>query len=88
MRSTSAKWAWVEYVLAQGAEAEGLAVWEAVQHGGSFADYRKVFEKLGYTAKGPQTPRLAPPLAAPSVQSTVSRRPRPETVGRALPLVG
>lgn len=88
VRSTSAKWAWVEYVLAQGAEAEGLAVWEAVQHGGTFADYRKVFEKLGYTAKGPQTPRLPPPLAAPSVQSTVSRRPRPEPSGRVLPLVG
>ena len=30
LRSTSARWAWVEYVLAQGGEAEGRAVLDAV----------------------------------------------------------
>ncbi len=89
VRGTSAKWAWVEFVLAQGAEAEGLAVWDAVRAGGNFADYRKVFEALGYTTRGPQSPRLTPPLAAPSVQSTVSRRRPPAEPGtRVLPLVG
>jgi radical SAM superfamily enzyme YgiQ (UPF0313 family) len=43
LHSTSAKWAWVEYVLAQGAEAEGLAVMEAVRGGGRFGAYRKAF---------------------------------------------
>jgi hypothetical protein len=46
VRSTSAKWAWVEYVLAQGGEAEGLAVIEAVQRGGRFADYKQAFARL------------------------------------------
>jgi len=48
VRATSARWAWVEHVLAQGGEAEGLAVAEAVRRGGSFADYRRVFEQLGH----------------------------------------
>jgi radical SAM superfamily enzyme YgiQ (UPF0313 family) len=43
VHSTSAKWAWVEYVLAQGGEAEGLAVIEAVRQGGGFGAYRKAF---------------------------------------------
>jgi len=46
VRATSAKWAWVEYVLAQGGEAEGLAVIDAVDAGGSYRAYRKVFEAL------------------------------------------
>jgi radical SAM superfamily enzyme YgiQ (UPF0313 family) len=41
VRSTSAKWAWVEYMLAQGGEAEGLAVVDAVHAGGTFADYKR-----------------------------------------------
>ena len=74
-------------MLAQGAEAEGLAVWDAVRAGGTFSDYRKAFEALGYSTKGPQEPRLKPPTAAPSVQSTVSRRVNAEQRQRALPLV-
>lgn len=46
IRATSARWAWVEYVLAQGGAAEGRAVFEAVKAGGSFAAYRKAFEAL------------------------------------------
>lgn len=46
VRGTSARWAWVEYVLAQGGADEGLAVLEAVREGGSFAAYRKAFSKL------------------------------------------
>ena len=47
VRSTSAKWAWVEYVLAQGGPAEGLATLEASRDGGNFAAYRRAFAKLG-----------------------------------------
>ncbi len=43
MRATSARWAWVEYVLAQGGEAEGHAVIEAVEADGSFRAYERAF---------------------------------------------
>ncbi|HEY8039960.1 MAG TPA: radical SAM protein [Polyangiaceae bacterium] len=43
VRATSARWAWVEYVLAQGGEAEGHAVLDAVAAGGSFRAYERAF---------------------------------------------
>jgi radical SAM superfamily enzyme YgiQ (UPF0313 family) len=46
VRSTSARWAWVEYMLAQGGQDEGKAVLEAVHHGGRFADYQRAFHAL------------------------------------------
>jgi radical SAM superfamily enzyme YgiQ (UPF0313 family) len=46
VRATSARWAWVEYVLAQGGAAEGRAVLQAVQDGGKFADYKRAFDAL------------------------------------------
>ncbi|MEM8607711.1 MAG: radical SAM protein [Myxococcota bacterium] len=46
VRATSARWAWVEYVLAQGGRAEGRAVLDAVHAGGRFADWRRAFEAL------------------------------------------
>jgi radical SAM superfamily enzyme YgiQ (UPF0313 family) len=54
VRSTSAKWAWVEYVLAQGGIAEGLAVIDAVHDGGGFAAYKRAFAKsdVGAPARG------------------------------------
>jgi radical SAM superfamily enzyme YgiQ (UPF0313 family) len=52
VRATSARWAWAEYILAQGGEAEGLAVLEAARAGGKFADYRKAFKAL----EGPNKP--------------------------------
>jgi radical SAM superfamily enzyme YgiQ (UPF0313 family) len=51
VRSTSAKWAWVEWVLAQGGPEEGLAVMEAVRAGGNFAAYKKAFAKLEKEAR-------------------------------------
>lgn len=42
-RATSARWAWIEYVLAQGGFAEGRAVLDAVHAGGKFADYKRAF---------------------------------------------
>lgn len=44
VRATSARWAWVEYVLAQGGVPEALALRDAVHAGGRFADYRKSFD--------------------------------------------
>jgi radical SAM superfamily enzyme YgiQ (UPF0313 family) len=61
VRATSAKWAWVEYVLAQGDATEGLALMDAVNAGGNFADYRRAFEPLGYGTRGEQRPRLPSP---------------------------
>jgi radical SAM superfamily enzyme YgiQ (UPF0313 family) len=46
VRATSARWAWVEYVLAQGGPTEGRAVLEATRAGGRFADYKRAFEAL------------------------------------------
>jgi radical SAM superfamily enzyme YgiQ (UPF0313 family) len=46
VRATSARWAWVEYVLAQGGPAEGRAVLEATRAGGRFADYERAFSSL------------------------------------------
>jgi radical SAM superfamily enzyme YgiQ (UPF0313 family) len=46
VRSTSARWAWVEYVLAQGGAAEGRAVLDAVHAGGTFAAYRRAFQAI------------------------------------------
>jgi radical SAM superfamily enzyme YgiQ (UPF0313 family) len=43
VRSTSAKWAWVEHVIAQGGAATGRAVLDAVHGGGDFAAFRKAF---------------------------------------------
>ncbi len=62
VRSTSAKWAWIEYVLAQGGPAEGLATLEATRDGGSFAAYRKAFAKLD--ARGKERPRRSLAIAA------------------------
>jgi hypothetical protein len=61
VRSTSAKWAWVEYVLAQGGEAEGRAVAEAARAGGTFAAYKKAFARLEVDA--PKRPRRALAIA-------------------------
>jgi radical SAM superfamily enzyme YgiQ (UPF0313 family) len=46
LRATSARWAWVEYMLAQGSWAEGRAVLEAVHAGGGFSAYKAAFNKL------------------------------------------
>lgn len=46
VRATSARWAWVEYVLAQGGRAEGLAVLDAVRAGSRFSDWKRAFDAL------------------------------------------
>ncbi|MEM9188913.1 MAG: radical SAM protein [Myxococcota bacterium] len=53
VRSTSARWAWVEYVLAQGGIAEGRAVYDAVKSGGRFRDYQQAFSALASPSTKP-----------------------------------
>jgi len=53
VRPTSARWAWVEYQLAQGGPQWGEAVYEAVKAGGSFADYKRAFKKLDEGLQAP-----------------------------------
>ncbi len=57
VRATSAKWAWAEYVLAQGGVAEGRAVRDAVLSGGSFSAYKAAFARVA--ASKPQRRSLA-----------------------------
>ena len=63
VRNVSAKWAWVEYVLAQGGVAEALALYRAVQAGGKFAAYRREFEALGHSPYGQGYAEVEAPVA-------------------------
>jgi len=45
IRPTSARWAFVEYMLAQGGRAAGLATLDAWREGGSFAAFKRAFER-------------------------------------------
>src|SRR5690606_21105242 len=54
VRSTSGKGAWVEYVLARGGPAEGLATLGAARGGANFAAYRRAFAKLESRAGRPR----------------------------------
>nr|MCU0659888.1 radical SAM protein [Polyangiaceae bacterium] len=68
VRSTSARWAWVEYVLAQGGVAEGRAVYQAVRAGGSFAAYKRAFAAIPSSTPRRQLVIVKdPPRLAPSV---------------------
>ncbi|MEK7432935.1 MAG: radical SAM protein [Cyanobacteriota bacterium] len=44
VRTTSAKWAWIEYKLSQGSYDTGFAVIEAYKNGGNFAAWKTAFE--------------------------------------------
>jgi radical SAM superfamily enzyme YgiQ (UPF0313 family) len=47
IRPTSPRWAWVEYMLAQGAEDAGRAALDAWRAGGSFASWKRAFRDHG-----------------------------------------
>ncbi len=47
VRATSARWAWVEYMLAQSGPEAGLAAMDAWRAGGSFAAWKKAFAARG-----------------------------------------
>ena len=54
VRPTSARWAWVEYMLAQGDQSAGLACLDAHRAGGSFRAYKTAFEARGAAPTGPR----------------------------------
>jgi radical SAM superfamily enzyme YgiQ (UPF0313 family) len=54
VRPTSARWAWVEYMLAQGDHRAGLAALDAWRAGGSFAAWKKAFKVHGAEPTGPK----------------------------------
>lgn len=45
VRSTSARWAWVEHALAQGGPEAGLAAMQAWKDGGGFAAFKRAFRR-------------------------------------------
>lgn len=47
VRPTSARWAWVEYLLAQCGPEAGLAALDAWKAGGGFADWKRAFSARG-----------------------------------------
>ena len=47
VRPTSARWAWVEYMLAQGGREAGLAALDAWRAGGAFAAWKRAFRDRG-----------------------------------------
>ena len=53
IRSTSAKWAWVEYRLAQGGAAAGYAALTATRAGGGFSAWRKALGEDVREAEAP-----------------------------------
>jgi hypothetical protein len=63
VRAVSAKWAWVEYVLAQGGVPEALALYRAVKAGGHFAAYKKELEALGHSPDGRGYAEVEAPVA-------------------------
>lgn len=46
IRSTSARWAWVEWVLAQGEARHGLAVYDAVKAGGGWRAWKDALDAV------------------------------------------
>jgi radical SAM superfamily enzyme YgiQ (UPF0313 family) len=53
VRPTSARWAWVEYMLAQTGQDAGRALLDAHRAGGSFAAYRRAFRDRAVEPTGP-----------------------------------
>lgn len=54
VRPTSARWAWVEYMLAQGDHRAGLAALDAWRAGGGFGAWKRAFAARGAEATGPR----------------------------------
>src|SRR5258708_39151741 len=66
IRPTSAKWAFIEYRLAQGGFAAGLAAAAATRAGGRYSDWRAAFAEVPeppVVASSPSPRSLMAPLA-------------------------
>lgn len=71
VRPTSARWAWVEYMLSQGGETAGLAAMDAWRMGGTFAAWKRAFKERGvqpFLARPAIDGRRNPPVF-PTLQS-------------------
>jgi radical SAM superfamily enzyme YgiQ (UPF0313 family) len=77
VRPTSARWAWVEYVLAQGGAEAGLRAYAAYRAGGGFAAWRTAF--AGYKTRHEQA-SAAVSAGLPATAAAATRR--------ALPVLG
>jgi radical SAM superfamily enzyme YgiQ (UPF0313 family) len=84
VRATSARWAWVEYMLAQCGPEAGLAAMDAYRAGGSFAAFQKAFAQRSarpFLARRTEDGRRKP-TAWPTVES---RTNSPAIFSSALP---
>ncbi|MEN0066257.1 MAG: radical SAM protein [Myxococcota bacterium] len=72
LRPVSARWAWIEYELAQGGAETGLAMLRGYEAGGRFADYRRALAEVDPSTKRPWTHH-----EAPLVDPVVRRRTDP-----------
>ncbi|HXN56361.1 MAG TPA: radical SAM protein [Myxococcales bacterium] len=79
VRPTSARWAWVEYMLAQGGEEAGCAAEDAWRAGGAFAEWKRAFRERGvlpFKARRVEDGRLRlPHLAQWPVAQQAAGRP-------------
>jgi radical SAM superfamily enzyme YgiQ (UPF0313 family) len=80
VRPTSARWAWVEHMLAQCGPEAGLAVYDAWRAGATFADYKRAFRERGLTPflarrveDGRRTPTQWPAVAERRVDGVIAR---------------
>lgn len=85
VRPTSARWAWVEYMLAQAGPEAGLAALDAWRAGGTFAAWKRAFEERGVTPY--LSRRVHDGRRNPTVWPTVPdvRGPAPDGVVPAAP---
>jgi len=80
VRPTSARWAWVEYMLAQGGPEAGLAAFDAYRAGATFAAFKRAFESREVTPflerrtqDGRRTPTVWPTvMARPEARAAAS----------------
>jgi len=77
VRPTSARWAWIEYMLAQCGPEAGLAAMDAYRAGGTFAAYKRAFENRGAipfeasrTPDGRRNPTVWPSVSPPGVAAS------------------
>lgn len=84
LRPTSARWAWVEYMMAQCGPEVGLAALEAWKAGGAFAAWKRAFTETGvqpYEARrmpdGRRNASAWPTLGPRAEGPLVERRPTP-----------
>lgn len=89
VRPTSARWAWVEYMLAQCGPEAGLAVMDAQRAGGSFSAYKRAFDLRGarpFQARrvedGRRRPTVWPSIGVSSPPASMRNLSAPGTSSR------